>query len=324
MSRMWFAAVAAGSLLCGTAVQAQELNAMQWLERMYTASKHLSYTGTFLYQRGDHIETSRITRLVDEQGVRERLETLDGVPREIVRNNDEVTCYLPGSNTVKIDNRRETRPFPFVHAERLEDIAAHYEVSKGSVDRIAGHEAQAITLEPRDDLRYGHRLWADLETGLLLKAKTFNERDEQVEQFTFTQLQIGGPIDKELIKSRFADKGKDWRVESSAMVEADLGKQGWQIKELPPGYRKVTELKRRVGNSFDVGHVVISDGLAAVSVFIEPLAGSKANRAPMGPSRQGALNIYTRSIDNHLVTVIGEAPASSVRRIANAVEHKPH
>jgi|SRR5690606_14660962 len=324
MSRLWFAAIAAGSLLCGAA-QAQELDAIQWLERMYSASKHLSYTGTFLYQRGDHIETSRITRLVDEHGVRERLETLDGMPpREVVRDNDEVTCYLPGSMTVKVDSRRETRPFPLVQGERLDDIALHYDVRKGVVDRIAGHEAQAIILDPRDELRYGHRLWADLETGLLLKAKTYNERDEQVEQFTFTHLQIGGPIDQKLVQSRFAGKGGNWRVETSAMAEADLSKQGWRLKALPPGYRKVTELKRRVGEAEGVGHVVVSDGLAAVSVFIEPLQAGKVNRTPMGPSRKGALNIYTRHIDNYLVTVIGEVPADSVHRIADAVEYKPH
>ncbi|HEY9396550.1 MAG TPA: MucB/RseB C-terminal domain-containing protein [Burkholderiales bacterium] len=322
MSRLLFAALAAGSLFYGAAVQAQEYDPLQWLERMYSASKHLSYSGTFLYQHGDQIETSRITRLVDQSGVHERLETLDGIPREIVRDNDEVTCYLPRSMTVKIDNRRETSPFPHVRAEHLEDITKYYDVRKGGIDRIAGHEAQSITLQPRDDLRYGHRLWAEVESGLLLKAKTFNEKNQQVEQFAFTQLQIGGKIERQQVKSQYADQGKNWRVESSAMTETDLSKLGWTLKDLPPGYKKVTELKRRVGESYDVGHVVISDGLAAVSVFIEPL-GAKPGQPVIGHSRQGALNIYTRNIDNHLVTVIGEVPAGSVRQIADAVEHRP-
>src|SRR5687768_8069142 len=104
MSRLWFATLAAGSLLYGAVAQAQNGEALQWLERTYSASQHLSYTGTFLYQHGDHIETSRIARLVDPSGVHERLETLDGMPREIIRNNDEVTCYLPASMTIKVDN----------------------------------------------------------------------------------------------------------------------------------------------------------------------------------------------------------------------------
>ncbi|MBX6393043.1 MAG: MucB/RseB C-terminal domain-containing protein [Burkholderiales bacterium] len=322
MNRLWFAALAAGSMLYGAAAYPQQSEALQWLSRMYSASQYLSYTGTFLYQRGDHIETARIIRLVDADGIHERLEALDGTPREIVRTNDEVACYFPGSMTVKIDNRRETGPFPHLRSEHLDDIAAHYDVRMGPVDRIAGHAAQVIILTPRDDMRYGQRLWAELDTGLLLKAKTFDEQGRPVEQFTFTELEIGGPIDRNAVKSRFAGQRKDWRVESSGMVEADLGKLGWTLKQLPPGYRKVMELKRRMGESFDVGHMVISDGLAAVSVFIEPL-GPKAGQARLGAFRQGALNIYTRNVDNHLVTVVGDAPAVSVRRIADAVEHRP-
>lgn len=309
-------------MLCGSFAHAQnQTDAVQWLERMYKASERLSYSGTFLYQYGDHIETSQITRLVDETGVHERVEALDGVPREIVRNNEEVTCYLPRTMTVKIDNRRETRPFSIVQGDRLKDIAEHYDLHKGEQTRVAGHVTQLIVLQPRDHLRYGHKLWADIDTGLLLKAKTFNERHEQVEQFAFTQIEIGGNIDREQVRSRFAGKGGNWRVERSAMAEADLSKLGWTLKTLPPGYRKITELKRRIGDSLDVGHLVLSDGLAAVSIFIEPI-GAKPARAVVGQSRQGALNIYTRNIDNHLVTVIGEVPADSVRQIANGIEHR--
>lgn len=305
----------------GVPGQAQDSQAFRWLERIYSASQNLSYSGTFLYQYGDHIETSRIVRLVDQTGVHERVETLDGTPREIVRSNDEVACYLPESRTIKIDNRPGTRPFPHVRGDRLADIAEYYDVRVGGIERIAGHEAQSIILEPRDALRYGHRLWADLNTGLLLKAKTFNDQHQQVEQFTFTQLQIGGPIDRAQVESRFAAQGKDWRIENSAMTETNLSEQGWVLKTLPHGYRKVTELKRRVGDSHDVGHMVVSDGLAAVSVFIEPLRSS-GSQVPIGYTRHGALNIYTRNVDGHLVTVIGEVPAGSVRQIADAVEHR--
>jgi sigma-E factor negative regulatory protein RseB len=153
----------------------------------------------------------------------------------------------------------------------VRDFAANYTIRKGETERIAGYDCQAIVLEPKDNLRYGHKLWADVATGMLVKAKTFNEKNEVVEQFSFTELQIGGRIDREKVKSRFAGKGRDWRVEQSAIVEADLGSLGWALRSLPPGYRKVTELKRRVGASPDVGQIVVSDGLAAVSVFIEPL-----------------------------------------------------
>jgi sigma-E factor negative regulatory protein RseB len=156
---------------------------------------------------------------------------------------------------------------------------------------------------------------------MLVKAKTFNERHEVVEQFTFTQLQIGGRIERDQVKSRFAGKGRDWRVESAAMVPADLESHGWLLRSLPAGYRKITEMKRNLGPSANVGHIVLSDGLAAMSVFIEPLA-TRPSVGPLGPSRQGAVNVYTRTLDGHLVTVVGEVPAESVKLIANTLEYR--
>jgi sigma-E factor negative regulatory protein RseB len=295
-------------------------DAIGWLQRIYNATERLSYTGTFVYQHGERVETSRITRIVDAGGVHERLETLDGTPREIVRVNEQVTCYLPQTMTMKVERQLDTRPFPAIRADPRA-LAEHYTIRKGGTERIAGLDCQSIVLEPKDKLRYGHKLWADVGSGMLVKAKTFNEKGEAVEQFAFTQLQIGGRIDRDQVKSRFAGKGRDWRVESNGMVTADLASHGWLLKSLPPGYRKVTEMKRNVGATVDVGHIVLSDGLAAVSVFIETL-GEKAAQAPLGLSRQGAVNVYTRKLDSYLVTVVGEVPAESVRLIAQNVEYR--
>jgi sigma-E factor negative regulatory protein RseB len=69
-----------------------------------------------------------------------------------------------------------------------------------------------------------------------------------------------------------------------------------------------------------VGQLVYSDGLAAVSVFIEPLQAGHET-AP-GLASLGAIHIYTREVANHRITVVGEAPATSVQRIADAVEYR--
>ncbi|HLB15965.1 MAG TPA: MucB/RseB C-terminal domain-containing protein [Burkholderiales bacterium] len=315
------AALAAGSAACPDGAAAQEnADAISWLQRIYRSTERLSYTGTFVYQQGEQVESSRITRIVDASGVHERLEALDGTPREIVRVNEEVKCYLPQTMTVKVERQADTTPFPAMRADARE-LVPYYDIRKGETERIAGYDCQSIILEPKDKLRYGHKLWADLATGMLVKAKTFNEKHEVVEQFTFTQLQIGGRIERDQVKSRFAGKGRDWRVESAATVPADLARHGWLLRSLPAGYRKITEMKRNLGASVDVGHIVLSDGLAAMSVFIEPLA-AKPSLGPLGPSRQGAVNVYTRKLDGYLVTVVGEVPAESVKLIANSLEYR--
>jgi len=321
-SRMWHPVRVLPFLLPVSAAIAQtDTSALQWLQRIYSASEKLSYAGTFVYQQGQRVETSRIVHVVDSSGPRERLETLDGVPREIVRSGDEVVCYLPASMTVKIDKQPGRRPFPAILSEQLKDVSENYTVKKGEIERVGGYNCQILILEPKDRMRYGHRLWADVSTGMLLRAKTFNEKNELLEQFAFTQIKIGGAISRDQLKTRYFRQSKDWRVEDSGAIRANLAESGWTIRSRPPGFRTIAEMIRTIGGTEGVGHIVLSDGLAAISVFIEPATG-KRPVPQAGLARQGAINVYVRPVGNYWVTVVGEAPAESVKYVANAVEYR--
>ncbi|HVJ23266.1 MAG TPA: MucB/RseB C-terminal domain-containing protein, partial [Burkholderiales bacterium] len=294
---------------------AQSPEALGWLRKMHDATHKLSYRGTFVYQSAGRSETSRITRLVDAGGDTEKLEVMDGVPREIVRTKDTVRCYLPGARLIKVDRRTE-RDFPALLPERINAVAKHYEISLGETRRIAGYDCQAVVLSPRDNLRYGYKLYADVNTGMLLRAVTLDAAGEQIEQFSFTQLALGG-VTRDMVRPRHASR--EWRVEDAAAAPARLA--GWSLSSELPGFHKVVELKRRLGESRSAGQVVYSDGLAAVSVFIESLEGRSDPVRP-GLASMGAIHIYTREVANHVVTVVGEAPAASVQRIADAVEYR--
>jgi sigma-E factor negative regulatory protein RseB len=292
--------------------------ALTMLRKVYQATEKLSYTGTFVYQQGERSETSRVTRLADASGQTERLEVLDGVPREIVRTRGEVKCYLPESKTVKVDRVAEQRSFPALLPERVTELARQYTITRGEGARIAGYDCESLVLTPRDELRYGYRLWFDRHSGMLLRARTFNERGETVEQYTFTQLSIGN-VSRDKVRAKYA--ARSWRVEDSSVAPADLERSGWTMSAPLPGFRKVIEVTRQLGESRPVGQVVYSDGLAAVSVFIEPLAGRAEPPRP-GLSKMGAIHIYTREVASHIVTVVGEAPAASVQRVAQTVEFR--
>jgi sigma-E factor negative regulatory protein RseB len=302
-------------LLAASGAQAQSPEALGWLRKMHDATHKLSYRGTFVYQSAGRSETSRITRLVDAGGDTEKLEVMDGVPREIVRTKDTVRCYLPGARLIKVDRRTE-RDFPALLPERINAVAKHYEISLGETRRIAGYDCQAVVLSPRDNLRYGYKLYADVNSGMLLRAVTLDAAGEQIEQFSFTQLALGG-VTRDMVRPRHASR--EWRVEDAAAAPARLA--GWSLSSELPGFHKVVELKRRIGESRSAGQVVYSDGLAAVSVFIESLEGRSDPVRP-GLASMGAIHIYTREVANHVVTVVGEAPAASVQRIADAVEYR--
>jgi sigma-E factor negative regulatory protein RseB len=296
----------------GTA-QAQS-DALGWLRKIQDATRNLSYSGTFVYQHGARSETSRITRLASADT--ERLEVLDGMPRELVRTRDTVRCYLPESHVVKVERRTADRNFPALLPGEVNTLLGNYDISLGEVRRIGGFECQGVLLAPKDNLRYGYRLWADTASGMLVRATTVDAAGNQIEQFTFTQLAIGR-VTPDMVKPRHA--ANTWRVEDTSAAPAHLA--GWSLNADLPGFHKVVELTRRMGESKPVGQLVFSDGLAAVSIFIEPLAPQREPLRP-GLASLGAIHIYTREVANHMVTVVGEAPAASVQRIANAVQYR--
>ena len=307
-----------GGIGCAEAADTGETpDAMAWLKKIAAASRRVNYSGTFVYLHGNQVDTSRITHFANASGEYEKLETLDGPRREIVRNNDNVTCYLPDTKTIVIE-KRAANHFPALLPEQLSGITGNYAVKKGGQDRVAGFDCQVIALEPRDDLRYGHQFCAELATGLPLRARIYSDKNEMVESFAFTQLIIGNAVGKDMLKSRFAGKSQTWRVDKSALEKKESSADtGWVLKNLPAGFKKLTEMRRSIaGHSTQVSHIVYSDGLAAVSAFIEPMPKTPP---PAGPTYQGAINIYVKSQADQMVTVVGEAPARTVKQIAESL-----
>lgn len=315
-----------GFLLLGllpAVVVAAENNhdAIALLEKMASASQSVNYSGTFVFNHAGHSETSRIAHFVNPAGgVLERLETLDGPAREVIRTNDQVTCYLPGTKTVLVDPRG-SRQFP-VRLEQIKELTQHYRVTKEALDRVAGFECQWVALQPKDALRYARRFCADLSTGLPLRARTLNEKGETVESFSFSTLKIGGGFNRELVRSKYAEVStkQQWRIDRSAMTAADSGESGWVVQNPPAGFTKMMELRRSTpGRSGTMSHLVYSDGLAAISVFIE--SGAKQDKKPV-LRHQGAVHIYTRVMGDYTVTVLGETPAETVLQLARSIEPK--
>lgn len=308
--------------LCAFLAQAPALaeppaDPLSWLGRISTAGQRLNYVGTFVYQSGTHVETSRIAHRVDAGVEAERLEVLDGSPREIIRRGAEVRCVLPDERTVIIDETQGRRAFPARLPVTLSGLAENYRVRKGDMGRVAGFEAQSLVLEPKDDLRYGHILWADVQSGLLLKSRTVDQRGGVIEQFSFSEVRIGGEVDGALLESRF-ETGDGWRVVNARGSSMPVDSVGWVLDPAVPGYSLTSVVKRPLGRDRgEAVHMVFSDGLAAISVFIEPVGDGA--QAGFGPLANGAINIYKRAVNGHRVTALGEAPEGAVRRIGDGI-----
>lgn len=319
MRPAFFAAALFFGLSSLAQAEAGHPNALAELKKIAAAAHQLNYRGTFIYQYGDHVETSRIVHLKNAGGEHEKVESLDGSPREIVRTNDQVLCFKPdGDAGVSVLEKRTEKIFPALLPVQTDGIGDNYRVRNVGEERVAGYHCNVIALEPKDQYRYRLKLWADRATGLLLKAATYNENNELVGQFVFTQVEMGGQIDKAALKPKIA--GRKIIVSSGLPAATELRQNDlvWKVSRLPPGFAPVTMLKRVLpGKNVPVNQLVFSDGLATVSVFIEPLpSGAKP---PQGSSRQGAVNFYMRTLADHQVIVLGEVPAATVAQIGKSV-----
>lgn len=291
---------------------------LNWLKVVAFAAHQTDYSGVFVYQYDNHVETSRITHVVEADGEYEKLESLDGPKREIIRHHGEVWCLI-NHKMVQMDSRQIRSTFPALLPEQLAVLAENYHARQVGMERVAGYNAQVIMFKPKDNLRYVHKMWAHTGSGLLLKAAVLGDKNRTIEQYAFTQLQIGGNIDRSWI----GETTRNHEQPAAASGQAKGGtpvNSGWVVDALPAGFRKIMEISRPMRDRHaPVTQIVYSDGLSAISIFIEPDDGDEDDVE--GLISRGAVNLYHRVVNDHLVTVVGEVPPRTVMQVLGSMRH---
>ncbi|MDP1558492.1 MAG: MucB/RseB C-terminal domain-containing protein [Nitrosomonas sp.] len=296
--------------------------ALVWLKKIAIAPRQHNYLGTFIYYADEHMETSSIVHIVDDKGEREKIEVLDGLQRIVIRNNDEMICYLPESKTVVTERRWFRKFFPDILPRSFGDLNDSYFVKKGKQERVTGFDCQVIILQPRDSLRYGQKIWVDMDTGLVLKVAVM-DGDQIIEQFAFAQLKVGEGIRSELLESKYSKLATDWRTTNLMTSVLENGALEWQVENPPAGFKKIIEMKRNLaGRPMLVDHIALSDDFATVSIFIEPILANMAPPLSGFYSSRGAINIYVRIVDGNIITTVGEVPLETVKLIGDSVSRQ--
>jgi sigma-E factor negative regulatory protein RseB len=291
--------------------------ARRHIERMVEAADALSFHGLLIHAQGDHIESLELVRWIDG-GVRERVHTLRGPQRELLRHEQGMRWAMPDRGVVVHEQRpRPQGRFSAISREQLAVLSNYYSLDHGGTDRIAGREAQVVTLHPRDEYRYSYRLWVDDETGLLLASQCLSEHGSVIEQFMFVQLEFDPdvrlrepvvPLDGLAVVS-----GPDSDAISGS------GDPAWRATDLPPGFALLRHGRRLApGGAFEVEHLLYGDGFAAVSVYVAP----SENLDFTGHSRHGATRIAATTIDGHHVTLVGEVPTKTLERVLLGIERR--
>lgn len=317
----WLAAAAVVLAVTGP-VHAGETSAQAWLERMHRAVEELNYEGIFVHVHGGRAETHYVVHRYLDGRVSERIISLDGAGREIVRHQDEVTCILPDQQTVLVEARRELSPLVGALPAAAEALGAHYRLLLSGQARIAERQTEVLVIQPLDAYRYGYKLWLDQDTAMPLKTQLRDERGEVVEQILFTRIRLPDSIPASALMPATPTEGFTWlrrRSDSGSTRQVE-----WRATRLPAGFRLTSAaVSMMADSSYPVQHLVYSDGLAAVSVFIEdPKAEADWT---LGLARVGGANAYSLRHAGRVVTAIGEVPAVTVEIIARSLEQgDPH
>jgi len=283
-----------------------------WLIRTIQSSHIMTYSGIYTFSHDGKTETSRVMHLNDAEGEHGKLESLDGPPREIIRENDHIACYLPENHTVKLDRIEGRHFFPALISGSPSQLREFYTVTFAGLDRVAGRECRLIRLDPKDGFRYGYRFCADNQTGLLLRASMEDGARGVLQQFAFTEFAADAGLDIGKLKPSWNGSGWTWDRSGLAQDQELI----WGISNPPTGFRKVMELHRGAeGRSAPFIQMMFSDGLASVSVFIEP---ARVNSSVTSESRRGALSFYSTRVGDQQVTAIGEVPPATVAQLVKS------
>ena len=306
------------------AADARSLN--DWLMRMHEASKNRSYIGTFVISTGATLSSAKIWRVCEGGEQVERVETLTGTPRSVFRHNGQVVTFIPDHKVARIEKRDSLGLFPELLQSTDNRIADFYNVRQEGVSRVAGLDADVIVMTPNDGLRFGYRVWIERQSGLVVKLQTLDIDGLVLEQAAFSELQLGASIRMDKLVQMMG-KTEGYRVEKPSLIRTSAKAEGWALKKPVAGFTSVSCYKRPVSASTGSGVTeeaslqwIFSDGLASVSIFVEPLDP----RRHVGETTfsMGATRTLSRQVDLYWVTVMGEVPMPTLKLFASGLEHK--
>lgn len=287
-------------------------SAAEQLQRMASAVNSRSFRGTLVYLHDNRLETLYIHHLIEDGEVRERLVSMTGPVRAVTREDDQVTCILPNSHPISVKRHGVAHDLLRSRAMDPELLASHYQLHHLGAARVAGRRTSVIGIVPDDDLRYGYRFYLDQDTGLPLKTDLIGDAGEPIEQVMFTSLELDADDGS---ASSVLVPGSSVRPEQAPT--AIRSASAWRFEQLPKGF-ELLMYQAEAGASEDVEHFLLSDGLAAVSVYIEPDDGAGLD----GKTHIGAIHAIGGQVAGHQVTVVGEVPEITVANVLAAIRYR--
>src|ERR1700685_3325157 len=209
----------------------------EWLQKMNQALATRNYDGTFFHLSGGRVETMRIVHRVRAGRVTERLQSLDGSGREFVRANGELTCYLPDQHTILVEQRQDRGPFLGSLPQFDASVSDFYRIEALPATHILGRPARVIAVNPKDQFRFGYRLWLDEKTAMPLKTQLCDSRGSGIEQILFARLEMPENIPDSDLAPAVHTEGMRLVRQGPSHDSASPELSAYRASELPAGFR---------------------------------------------------------------------------------------
>ncbi|TVQ39274.1 MAG: hypothetical protein EA370_04830 [Wenzhouxiangella sp.] len=311
--------LAASLMPISASAEMESKEVRHWLDRMARAVQTLNYRGTLVHWRDGQMDTLRIIHRADENGIRERIYSLDGDRREILRDGNQVRCMLGGDEPLVVQSQLAARLMPNIPVNRLGSPESSYRMSLGEQERVAGMVTQVIEIMPRDEFRYGYRFWLEQQTGMLLRSALLDQSGQELQQLSFVTVELGVPISDAELEPALSE------VSLEATL-VDSGGQGyfrsrhhsdWVPARLPANFSLVKSGAGSTADDTSFEHLVFSDGLASFSIYVEP---ASANAESSRIEAIGPVHVFTGLMGDRLITVVGEVPRATVEYIGRDLQ----
>ncbi len=305
-------------LVIGLRVEAND-EAASLIGEVAEATKTLNYQGVFVYVHGATIEAMRIVHQAVENIEQERLISLTGPAREVLRDGTRITRAYAADKAMLVERREPQDLIGLALSKPVAQVSQYYQFKMLRDERVADRPTKVLLITPRAPDRYSYQLWIDASSKLLLKSTVLDNTGKVLEQIMFVEVEIGQPIAPEELQAELDGAGFTWYANGEpALASTEPVATKLTVGWVPSGFSvKNSHTQRLVSSRMPVQHVVYSDGLALVSVFVEELMD---NAPPLqGYSSMGAVNAFSRMADRYQITVVGEIPQATARKIATSV-----
>lgn len=305
-------------------------NLSEWLQRMHDASRRRAYQGTFVVSSAFGMSSAKIWHVCDGQQQMERVESLTGPPRTTLRHNQNVVTFMPESKLAKTEQRDSLGLFSNLQPQAFATVADFYSAKPVGSERVAGVDADVVYLQSKDGLRYSYRVWSEKKSGLVIKVQTLDESGKVLEQAAFSELKLDAAVRMDQLAAQMKNT-QGYRVEREELVKTTAAAEGWALRSPVPGFKPNGCHKRLsisgtlppgpAGMPMDSMQWVFTDGLASVSLFVEPFDPKRHQEE--GAMAIGATNSLSRKLDGaHWLVALGEVPLVTLRAFASALQRR--